>query len=269
MGLDTNFTVYRNTLDPFWGPVTANVDWCEKNYSYTPYIAELFNTLSSLPMIWMGIVGLIETQRMGLGRNYGLSFFCLAIVGLGSVLFHATLLYSCQLADELPMVFGTLAGMYQMMDIVVSLYREGKLFVPNWVTVSALTSMGVITTVLMASWTHTPLPMFVSYGAMTAFIFCSSAKLYMDKSDFTSKKVFEVSSLSYLLGAMCWLVEKHFCGIMLTQYLHAFWHLFAGFGVYTFLTWGAYLKATSLKHRPRLSFRALLPVVTSGADKAE
>lgn len=34
-----------------------------------------------------------------------LSYLVLGIVGIGSALFHATLLYYCQLLDELPMVF--------------------------------------------------------------------------------------------------------------------------------------------------------------------
>ncbi len=32
----------------FWGPRTASVDWCEPNYVHTFWIAEFWNTLSSV-----------------------------------------------------------------------------------------------------------------------------------------------------------------------------------------------------------------------------
>jgi hypothetical protein len=34
----------------YWGSIDANIDWCEKNYTVTPYVAELWNALSSLPI---------------------------------------------------------------------------------------------------------------------------------------------------------------------------------------------------------------------------
>jgi dihydroceramidase len=52
---------FRSTPPPpppppplFWGPITANYDWCEPNYLVTPYIAEFFNALSSLPTATAG-----------------------------------------------------------------------------------------------------------------------------------------------------------------------------------------------------------------------
>ena len=39
---------------PFWGPVTANYDWCESNYAVSQYVAEFFNSISSLPTFTVG-----------------------------------------------------------------------------------------------------------------------------------------------------------------------------------------------------------------------
>ncbi|KNZ64180.1 uncharacterized protein VP01_1058g8 [Puccinia sorghi] len=58
----------------YWGP-------SEANYTITKFIAEFTNTLSNL-----AIAGI-------------------ALVGVGSFLFHATLRYEWQLGDELPMIF--------------------------------------------------------------------------------------------------------------------------------------------------------------------
>jgi dihydroceramidase len=40
----------------------------------------------------------------------------LALVGIGSFAFHATLLYEAQLADELPMIFGASYGIFLLTD---------------------------------------------------------------------------------------------------------------------------------------------------------
>ena len=37
-----------NETEGFWGPVTASIDWCEENYERTPYLAEFWNSISSL-----------------------------------------------------------------------------------------------------------------------------------------------------------------------------------------------------------------------------
>jgi len=92
----------------FWGAPTANYDWCEENYKYTPYIAEFFNTLTSLTVM---LVGLLFT-RLSLRHQYGLSFLLagigLAVVGLGSIVFHGTLLREGQILDEVPMLWSSL-----------------------------------------------------------------------------------------------------------------------------------------------------------------
>jgi dihydroceramidase len=40
----------------FWGPPAASVDWCEANYAHSHYVCELFNTVSSLMMVLVGLV---------------------------------------------------------------------------------------------------------------------------------------------------------------------------------------------------------------------
>lgn len=38
----------------FWGPVTSSIDWCERNYTVTPYIAEFGNTLTNIGFVVLG-----------------------------------------------------------------------------------------------------------------------------------------------------------------------------------------------------------------------
>jgi dihydroceramidase len=36
-----------DALGPF-GPLTASVDWCEENFAMSPFVAEFWNTISSV-----------------------------------------------------------------------------------------------------------------------------------------------------------------------------------------------------------------------------
>ena len=120
--------------------------WLHSNrYSFTLlqitiYIAEFWNTITNLSMIVPALYGLSNVLRQGLERRYLtnlehnsnqlmlfilyhdsfnlvdeyififyrylLCFVLLFITGVGSWMFHMTLLYEMQLMDELPMVWG-------------------------------------------------------------------------------------------------------------------------------------------------------------------
>ncbi|ORY06969.1 alkaline phytoceramidase, partial [Basidiobolus meristosporus CBS 931.73] len=85
----------------YWGGATSSVDWCETNYEYNFYVAEMFNTFSSLAMVIIGELGAWFHPRSE--YRYRLAFRLIAIVGWGSLLFHGTLKYETQMLDELPM----------------------------------------------------------------------------------------------------------------------------------------------------------------------
>ncbi|KXS14116.1 hypothetical protein M427DRAFT_146155 [Gonapodya prolifera JEL478] len=102
----------------FWGEPTSSVNWCERDYIWSFYIAEFFNTISSLSMVFAGLIGLWihrlpfwSGKRAGSERPavletaYILSFISLVIVGWGSVAFHATLWRESQALDEVPMLY--------------------------------------------------------------------------------------------------------------------------------------------------------------------
>ncbi|KAF7971673.1 hypothetical protein HWV62_20106 [Athelia sp. TMB] len=46
-----------------WGPVTATLDWCEANYQFSKYIAEMTNTMSNLFSIWLALHGAISARK--------------------------------------------------------------------------------------------------------------------------------------------------------------------------------------------------------------
>jgi hypothetical protein len=75
----------------FWsqsGLVGSNVDWCERNYVYNRYVAEMWNCLSSLPISAIALYGMIISRRQGYDNRICFAYFTVFIVGLGSAMFH-------------------------------------------------------------------------------------------------------------------------------------------------------------------------------------
>jgi len=88
-----------------WGQVTATLDWCEANYQFSHYVAEISNTFSNLFFVYISLYGARLSSKESLPTRYLVGFAGCALIGLGSFFFHATLLYEAQLADELPMIY--------------------------------------------------------------------------------------------------------------------------------------------------------------------
>ena len=98
-------------LPGYW-VATASEDWCEPNYQYSIYIAEYWNTLSSLPMVVLSLFSLYAGLRQGHSRSLLVGSALTALVGLGSIWFHGTLHYGGQALDELCMVLAATLYLY-------------------------------------------------------------------------------------------------------------------------------------------------------------
>lgn len=77
----------------YWGPNDASVYFCEDKYKYVYFIAEYYNTMSSLCYIIIGCLYLKDKI------SYGLIW-----VGVGSILLHGTLRWYGQWVDEIAML---------------------------------------------------------------------------------------------------------------------------------------------------------------------
>jgi dihydroceramidase len=114
----SNTSLASQSRTGYWGAVTANIDWCEENYVHSNYVAEVFNTFSNLPYIFVGVICGIrhflfwrhnKATEVGHFNWYpdsqrtGYAYLVLAVTGAGSMLFHAMLTKESQLADELPL----------------------------------------------------------------------------------------------------------------------------------------------------------------------
>ncbi len=90
----------------------GDMDFCEPNFAHSHYIAEFWNTLSSLAIVWVGGCGMALSCWQRLGNEQMLCYLCLTVVGVGSTAFHATLMRTGQVLDEVPMLWSVMALVY-------------------------------------------------------------------------------------------------------------------------------------------------------------
>ena len=98
--------------DGYWGPVTATADFCEPNYETSHYVAEFWNTVTSVPICLVGLSGVLLCRAQKLGPEQTVCYTVIGVVGIGSVAFHATLLRTGQVLDEVPMLWGAVTMCY-------------------------------------------------------------------------------------------------------------------------------------------------------------
>jgi len=86
----------------FWGSIDANIDWCERNYDTSPYLAEFWNALSSLPITTFAVAGYylgvkharIEPRYAGQAHRSSAAPVCSARQPVAHALMAARVLHS-------------------------------------------------------------------------------------------------------------------------------------------------------------------------------
>lgn len=118
----------ETTCGGYWEPHTSSIDFCERNYGITKYVAEPQNVLSSLYGIsligliglWYGIpnTGASSTRSASTIEvlRYKLMYVILILIGIGSAALHGTLHWIFQSADELPMIYLTISAVYILLE---------------------------------------------------------------------------------------------------------------------------------------------------------
>jgi len=188
----------------YWGNPTASIDWCESNYVVSPYIAEFWNTVSSLYISAISMFGFYLAYKQKAEKRLYLSWIGLWVVGIGSALFHATLLYSNQLADELPMIYGTLSFVFCVTETPKTNKNIRPYIIPG------LILYGVVTTLVMLTHSNNPILHQLAYAFLVfCLIFRSGYITYMmhpmSKSERnTFRLLFAVSLLTYGAGYLSW-----------------------------------------------------------------
>eukprot|EP00434_Breviolum_minutum_P031451 symbB.v1.2.027816.t1/scaffold2876.1/size118008/4 len=210
----------------FWGAKTASVNWCERDYVISFYVAEFANSLTSLCIVMSGIYG-IYAHAKAVEFRYIAAFISFIVVGLGSFAFHATLTRSMQLLDELPMVWINSIFIYICRTIED---EPGHVRLSEMIVLICLTLVATLAIIRLD--TENQNVFLLCYGTGVIYLVQSSYQ-FCKRSTGNAQLLFWVAMVSYASGFLLWLVDRNHCASIWWLYLHTFWHFGADLGTFT------------------------------------
>lgn len=221
--------------------ITANTDWCEENYQHSDWIAETFNTLSSIPIATFALYGAIHAWRNGYEKRQFWLLIGLFAAGCGSICFHATLTWQGQALDELPMIIGASMFLFSSLHL-----RETTV---RWEVVTALIVYDA--TAFLLYFTHYYAVFIILYCIMsipTMLVSLYHVRVSKVPVPWRTRSLGYFSVCIYIIGfVFFWLPERIMCGnrkfdsyvsVFQQLHFHAVWHLTTAFGTYF---WSVYI----------------------------
>ncbi|KAH9829475.1 alkaline phytoceramidase [Rhodofomes roseus] len=249
--LSNSTLAHANPLQ-FWGPVTATLDWCEANYQFSNYIAEAANTFSNLFTVSLALLGAYQAYAQSLPPRFFVGQVGFALVGVGSFIFHATLLYEAQLADELPMIYVASYCFAVLFDTTRGFTPRDPLVVPL--------AVGVMTFNVLFTWSYyinrNPVYHQVVFAGLLAIT--GLRTVYLLRNPEIAKRVpppvkaaitrlFGGGAATFAFGFFIWNLDNIFCDTI-TRWKHAlgwpaafvleghsWWHILTATGTYLML----------------------------------
>lgn len=184
----------------------ATVDWCEPNYQWHPNVAEMGNVVSSLALVLSAL--LVQVTRT--------SMVLRLLIGIGSILFHATLTYWSQLLDELSMVI-------YVTYMITILYPRLR------VKVTAISAIYVTWSIMLphdaSPWQFYVFQFF--FVAMTGACLLSVLSKQQRWKVNDCLKNFQMACAFLGIGYLFWHADNFLCHRYGHYYLHSIWHIFA------------------------------------------
>ena len=215
--------------------ITSNMDWCEDNYVFLPFVAEMMNTITSLPLVIMGIHGYLHATHYHMGRLIYFAFILLGCVGCGSTYFHATLTWQGQAADEVPMLW---TGAFNVFCMLTLRQRDPSPIFAAGYMIYCLAATSIYFTAQFEYF-------FVAFALSMAALAIMVLRYCYESRVPRLVKVLLMTSNAFFLGGFFffWLPESVMCGNRLIYnhpsvfqrlYFHSIFHICAGFGAYLF-----------------------------------
>jgi len=241
----------------YWSPRTSAVDWCEPNYAHSFYVAEFFNTITNFPAIFLALQGLWFTYKYGYEKRYYLVNLLVCFVGIGSALFHGTLLYTGQILDELPMVYTSLALLYAILELDSSNKKSTNKYLGLFLIAYGLSFTAV----------YLYLPSFfifflVGYIMAILLLIYHSAMIYRRPTTLSHQKMFVLLAVGFYVGGWLgfWVPEILFCETLQVFNFHSFWHLTSTFGAFVMVIFLIFQRELTRGRKPELNYNSFLGI---------
>jgi len=241
-------------------PESSDLDWCEENYRVVPFIAEFFNTTSSLIMLPVGIAVGNMIPRGGFVRlrsSAGFLVVAMLTMGLGSAYFHARLSRVGQVLDEVSMCW---TNTWILIHILCP-KRATKIFgervvsmVSTWYYLSAVV---VTTLVIGLTW---PLLSHILTLASLLSIICSfkvAIRGLSPKSQDSIRSTYLCAIMCIYAALSCWVADWIGCSSLqdllgFNPQLHSVWHLLIFAGLYYSIAFTVFVVSEESKRRCNL-----------------
>ncbi|KAJ2762832.1 alkaline ceramidase ydc1, partial [Coemansia nantahalensis] len=241
-----------------------------ENYATSEYIAEFWNSLTNLTMVTLAALGIYSVVKNGHGKRVLAMYVAQLVVGLGSATFHATLKYTTQMLDELPMLYLSSIGLY----FVIELDRKVRY---GFKMPLAIGAVQATVTLVYLLWVNDPVFHQVAFAvSVCAGVFFGYRRLHeMEISGSTRRLLFRLNlfgCLGMLAGFLVWNVDNIFCH-QLRSYrayvgapldavlqLHGWWHILTAYGCSGLLLWGHMLRLARLRQDHLYALRTFLGV---------
>lgn len=196
-------------MNRFWGLQDSSITFCEEHYIQSEYIAEYYNTISGLTY---SLVGLWFWQT-SLSKEV---VYSLISLGLSTALFHGTMRYYGQIADELSML---VLSFYLIKEVHEDLPIQGLGF--------------LISTYFMANDMFSIF--FIMFMSLQVYLYLLTDYITKETNKWRGdsvKKLVTKKNYAATLGGICWGIDMLFCDYIGVSYFHALWHIFTSIALY-------------------------------------
>eukprot|EP01083_Nonionella_stella_P281299 957139_1 len=222
---------------------------------------EIGNTISSFFMVFWGIYGIYQlpSSIYQTGDVWKIIYSLLICVGIGSILFHATLYVGFGLLDALPMLIAAFLGLLQIIEIFLRIKLIHKYISQSMYDIIVKSSNVIIMLLVLLSVVYTSLYgqhdilFHIMFSIVPTLSFVLLIWLYFDslkkniKSSSQYRLIYRhlwVACSSAVFAAIIWNLCERLCGdIKFMPYLpvHALWHFAISYGMYNAIQTGIFL----------------------------
>jgi len=211
----------------------SSINWCEPDYVYFSFIAEFWNSISGLSLIYSSYYFKKNNQIINDNSFITKTLFLLYVVGIGTILFHSTLLYFFQLFDEIPMLLMA----FNYIDLSKSILN---------VDLNEIESVIRLVTLYAIIFSYFILPEYQVLLFMLSFTVCVvyilfllikiNKKLdqvtYYDYRIYRIKKYNKIISYIFISSFIIWILDSSFCYYVQHLHFHSMWHILTSIGLY-------------------------------------